>query len=341
MPKSSKRFILSNSGLNSYGFRLLTEGADLSDFNSNPIMLWMHNRAFRGTNDEVLPLGYWDDIKIEGDEISAVPFFDDNDEYAMKIYHKVENGTLRTCSSGAIPIETSEDPKHLLPGQTYATVSKWKLKEASITDIGANPGALAVALYDQEENLITLSDKSIDTIIPAINLTNMKFIQLSAPEVAAKLGLGTEPTPQEVIAAIDSMVQLNANLNTEKQTLETSNTALTAELETVKKAAAGQKIATLVDGAIAERKISPSSKEHFVKLAEADFESVEKLLNEMPSAPSVQATVQAGLKSGIVELADKSWDELHKSGQLETLKLNDPASYARIYKEKFGKELKA
>lgn len=341
MPKSSKRFILSNSQLNSYGFRLLTEGAELTDFKSNPIMLWMHNRAFRGTSDEVLPLGYWDDIKIEGDEISAVPFFDDNDEYAMKIYHKVENGTLRTCSTGAIPIETSEDPIHLLPGQTHASVTRWKMKEASITDIGANPGALAVALYDQQDNLLTLSENSIDTIIPEINNAKMKIITLKADEVSAKLKLGDNATSEEVVAAIENMLQLAADLKTSNQTLETTNTTLTTEVETLKKTAMGQKITTLVDGAIAARKISPSSKEHFVKLAEGDFDSVETLLNEMPSAPTVQAAVQANLKAGTVELADKSWDELHKSGQLETLKLNDPASYVRICKEKFGKELKA
>ncbi len=338
MPKSSKRFILTNSQLNSFGFRVLTAGVDLEEFKQNPIMLWMHNRAFRGTKDEVLPLGYWDDLKVEGDEISAVPFFDDNDQFAMQIYHKVENGTIRTCSAGIIPIEVSEDEKYLLPGQIRPTITKGKLKEASITDIGANPGALAVALYDANEKLITLSDKGIDSILPEIKTLNMKLIQLKAEDVATKLKLGDNATSEEVVAAIDNMVQLASDLTTKNQSLETKNTELQSQLDTVQKEAVAQKITTLVDGAIAERKISPSAKEHFVKLAEGDFESVEKLLSEMPSAPSVQASVNAGLKDGVVNLADKSWDELHKSGALATVKLNDPTAYNRIYKEKFGKE---
>ena len=339
MPKSSKRFIISNSGLNSYGFRVLTAGVDLEEYKTNPIMLWMHKRAFAGTKDEVLPLGYFDDIEVKGDEISGIPFFDDNDEFAMSIYHKVENGTIRTCSAGIIPMAWSEDEKDLLPGQTRPTITKGKLKEVSITDIGSNPGALAVALYDQNEELIKLSDNGLDAILPQINSTrNMKIIQLKADEVAVKLGLGSEPTTEEVVAAIDNMVKLNADLKADKQALETKNTGLETQVEALQKEALQQKITTLVDGAIEARKISPSAKAHFVKLAEGDFESVEKLLNDMPSAPTVQSQVNAALTSGSVSLADKSWDELHKSGELAEVKLNHPDLYKKAFKDKFGKE---
>ena len=58
-----KEVIISNSSLNSYGFRVLTEGIDTAQFERNPILLWMHNRPMRGTTDEVLPLGRVENLR--------------------------------------------------------------------------------------------------------------------------------------------------------------------------------------------------------------------------------------------------------------------------------------
>ncbi len=172
MPKSSKKFVLSNSNLNTHGFRMLTEGADLESFRKNPVLLFNHSRPFRESKDVLLPMGHWEDVKVEGDNITAVPYFDDKDKFAMKIYHKVEAGHIRMCSMGADPIEWSEDPKDLLPGQKLATVTKWKAVEGSIVDIGANPGSLAsdIALYKNGAQ-ITLNTESISNLIPKIQMS--------------------------------------------------------------------------------------------------------------------------------------------------------------------------
>ena len=95
MKKSSKRLIISTHAKNKVGFRTRTAGIDLAGFTANPLLLWMHKRPTGERTDEVLPLGYWDDVKLNGEELSGVPVFDDKDEFAMKIYHKVENGTIR------------------------------------------------------------------------------------------------------------------------------------------------------------------------------------------------------------------------------------------------------
>lgn len=155
MPKSSKKFTLSNSKLNSHGFRMLTSGVDLSDFIANPIMYWMHIYPDAEKPDGLLPIGFWDDIKIEGDNITAYPNFDDSDEFGMKIYQKVEHGTLRACSVGAIPIETSDLDK--VPGQIKPTYKRWKLQEASIVDRGANSEAVAT-LYAKMGLMPVLSE---------------------------------------------------------------------------------------------------------------------------------------------------------------------------------------
>ena len=45
-------------------------------------------------------------------------------------------------SMGADILELSEAPEHIAPGQTRPTVSKSKLREVSVVDIGSNDDAL-------------------------------------------------------------------------------------------------------------------------------------------------------------------------------------------------------
>ena len=91
MKKSSKRFPINTEVTNGNGFRVSTEGVDLSHFKLNPLLLWMHVRPKGKSKDEILPLGYWEDIQLKDGQITGVPVFDDEDEFAMKIYRKVEN----------------------------------------------------------------------------------------------------------------------------------------------------------------------------------------------------------------------------------------------------------
>lgn len=40
-----KTFVLSDESVNSYGFRVLTDGIALDNFKKNPVMLWNHTRT--------------------------------------------------------------------------------------------------------------------------------------------------------------------------------------------------------------------------------------------------------------------------------------------------------
>ncbi|QXU42082.1 hypothetical protein [Pedobacter sp. D749] len=46
MKRASKRIILTSENVNRYGFRVLTDGIDLTQYGKNPLMLWMHIPAF-------------------------------------------------------------------------------------------------------------------------------------------------------------------------------------------------------------------------------------------------------------------------------------------------------
>lgn len=365
MPKSTKRFVLHTSGLNSEGFRMLTEGVDLSAFEKNPVLLFNHTRPNGNLKNQILPLGYWTDIKVDGDEISAVPFFDDKDDFAMQIYNKVEADILRMCSVGAQPLELSDDPALVLAGQERETVIKWRLKEVSICDIGANPDSLVVALYDTQAQLIQLSAGNMDTFLPKIKTMN-KPAKTAAQIAAAKKGANpATPPKKKAVALADSatdpaeedledddseeelsdedkdavIADLTAKLNDAMEQLRLAQ----EERELADAEEEEKKCETLVNKAIASKRITLAQKADYIALAKSNYESTAKVLGELKAYKSVKTTLTAVTEEdaiNLTEISKKSYDELFKSGELMQLKDKAPDIYRAKHKAKFGKEPK-
>ncbi|MBR4962950.1 MAG: HK97 family phage prohead protease, partial [Muribaculaceae bacterium] len=247
--------VISTSAVNSYGFRVLTEGIDTTQFERNPILLWMHNRPMRGTKDEVLPLGRVENLRKEGDKLIGSLVFDSADEFAKQIESKWQNGIIKMVSAGLEVISTDESPELMLPGQTGTTITKSKLKEVSVVDIGANDDALA--LYHRGEMLL-LSDgnhKNIDFL--TIKNTKMK-------KIAIQLGLAEGATESEILAKV-------AGIQNENKTLKDA-------AEKARKDA----IVNLVSSAQEAGKFGADKKDHFVKLGmECGFETLKTTLECM------------------------------------------------------------
>ena len=72
----------------------------------------------------------------------------DFDCYLYEIESKWDSGFLRMASAALEPIETSADEALVLPGQTRETVTRSKLIEVSIVDIGGNDEALQLCGAD-------------------------------------------------------------------------------------------------------------------------------------------------------------------------------------------------
>jgi phage head maturation protease len=377
MPKSTKRFTFTNSALNGQGFRLLSEGGMMDDFYKNPVMLYNHQRPESTDKNQILPIGHWEDIELNGDDWSAVPVFDDKDDFAMSIYHKVEAGHIRMCSIGAEPLQTSAKAKDLLPGQTRPTVTKWRAKEVSICDIGANPGALAVALYDSKDNLIKLSQTSIDKLIPTIKMATTKKPKAAAGGKAAAAQKKADDAKKLAIKLADEAAKLadedpEAELSGDDPEAELADTDPEAEddkdaiIEDLKKQIADlksqlelaqeqlnladekdgeAKAENLANKALALRKITLAQKAHIIKLAKVDYNGTVQYLNTIKATPSVKEVLAAGedTKTGDVaqleKLSAKSWDELfHAKGEMDFIKLKAPEVYKAKFKQKFGRD---
>lgn len=305
---------ISTSRLNSYGFRMLTEGADLNQFKKNPILLFMHNRPWRGTQDEILAIGTVENIRIEEDAVIGDLVFDQTDPFAKKIEAKWDAGIYKMVSAGATPIELSDDPKHLLPGQTRRTVTKWKLDEVSVVDIGANDDA--IALKSPKGEYITLKEGECPDFIPTItkpkNAKKMEKILLA-------LNLGKDATEEQAVAAIQA-------LQTEHQTLQTT---LKAE---------SQKAITLaVDTAIRDKRIKEDQKAHFVELGgKVGLELLNKTLGTIEPAIKPNDIIGGGARKAVT-LADKKWADLSAEERVQ-LRAEDKAGYVKLFKAEYGYE---
>lgn len=161
--------------MNYYGYRVLTDGIDTEQYMRNPIVLFMHKRNdFAPRGNEVI--GRTISLKKENGQLIAEVEFDEADEFAKQIAGKVERGFIKMASLGADVIETSMDTDLVFPGQTLETVTKCKMVELSIVDIGANDEALKLSKNGQpiqlrkiEQNKNTMSE--LKTIALALGMS--------------------------------------------------------------------------------------------------------------------------------------------------------------------------
>lgn len=174
----------------------------------------MHRRSF---DRDAMPIGRIDNLRIDGDRLIGTPVFDQNDEFAKKIESKWENGFLRMASAGIEIIETSDAPEYLLQGQTRRTITRCRLEEVSIVDIGGNNDALQ--LYDTSGKVLKLSAGEDNDVLPLLALNrktapagtapdgdadnqNNKSTQRMNREFLQLLGLPDTATEQEAIGAL-------------------------------------------------------------------------------------------------------------------------------------------
>lgn len=326
----AKEVIISTSGLNCYGGRVLTSGIDLTQFSKNPILLWMHRRSFER---DAMPIGRIDNLRIDGDRLIGTPVFDQNDEFAKKIESKWENGFLRMASAGIEIIETSDAPEYLLQGQTRRTITRCRLEEVSIVDIGGNDEALQ--LYDPSGKVLKLSAGEDSDVLPLLalnketipagtdpdgdadNQTN-KLTQSMNKEILQLLGLPDTATEQDAVGALHLL---------KDKADKAENLTLAS-------------ITAIVDGAIAERRITGDKKDHFVNLGKtAGIDALRETLSLM--RPVIKPTEIIRQKDMPRNDEPKTYVKLSDvpAEEMEKLREQQPQDYERLYKAEYGHDI--
>ena len=313
--KMSERIRISNESLNCYKTWIRTAGVELGQFHRNPVMLWMHMRG--------LIIGCIKDIRVDGEDITGVPFFDEVTEESRRAKAQWEKGTLRMGSPNFEVLETSDAPELMKEGQMAPTITRCKLLEYSMVDIGGNDDNIRLQ-YEGEE----LKTENAGAML-ALALNNKKHFsknkkmdETKIQAIALMLGMNAESSLEDVQKEVKNLLLAK----TECETLRGEVVKLQAEVKGLKQAG----IASMVDEAIALGKIDAGNRDHFVDLGEkVGAESLKLTLEAMRvgAKPSMLLGKRADTKSA------KKWTEMSD----EELKLMRDEN-KRLYREEFGVE---
>ncbi len=305
-----KRVRISNDSLNSFGFRVLTSGIDISQFERNPILLLMHQRG--------MVIGLVKDIRKDEGELTGELVFDEATPESIRVKKQFEFGSLKMVSAGLDMVELSEDPSVLVPGQRRPTVTRSKLIEVSVVDIGSNDDALV--LY-QDGNLIKLGQGE-DCPIPLINYnkpTNQST-QMDLTKIALALGLDATADEAAVLEKIAELMASSEEVVTLRQEKETMTLAA---------------ITRAVETGIAEKRIPADKKDHFIGLGKkVGLEELSATIASM--SPAVKLSAMINHKDG--GSAGTEFKKLSEvpAEELVRLRKEDRETYARLYKAEYG-----
>lgn len=318
--RQMSRIRISNETLNQYGTWVVTSGVDIEQFRRNPVMLWMHERG--------KIIGCIKNISVENNEITGEPFFDEVTEESRQAKMQWDKGTLRMGSPNFEIIETSDEVGLLKPGQTRPTVTKCKLIEYSMVDIGGNDDNIRLS---RDGNTLTLSqdDNNGNSILPILNneKNNKKMNELKT--IALMLGLAEGASLQEVQHKINVIL----GYESANKTLREKITGLETKLESIQLAG----ITSIVDSAIQAGKIDADKKDHFIKLGKSvGAESLKLTFDAMHGVvkPSVILN-KSGNNTG-----NAKYNKLSEvpEDELKLMRKENPSEYKRLYKLEYGIE---
>lgn len=311
------KFIVNTENVNSYGYRIITQGIETEQYERNPVVLFMHQRPdYKPTGDEVIGRAR---LAKEGDQLLAYITFDTENEFASKIEKKVKGDFIRMCSMFADVIEASSDPALARPGQKYETITKCKLIEISIVDIGGNDDAIRL---------------SSGGTVPKIKLLNQKSENTMSELKTIALALGKSADSSEV-SVLEAVTELKLSLSKK----ETEATEWKDKYIALQKSEAE----TIVGKAVKLGLIPEDLAEGQISLFEKDFDGqkvkLSKLIEDKEAEDvkngknaAIGAVVLAGGKQTPVNTGEESFDYLQKNDavKLSKMRTEEPQKYAQL-----------
>jgi hypothetical protein len=307
-----KRIVISDESVNCYGTWISTAGMDISQYEKNPVLLWMHWRG--------VIIGCIKDIKKEDGRVTGEPWFDEVREESKQAKAQWEKGTLRMASANVDVLEYSDAPELVKPGQYRATVTKSKLTEVSMVDIGGNDNALPLILNAQGKELKLAAGEESESLPLLINNTQKSDEKMDFKAIALKLRLPETATENEILSTIEVLLGY-----------KTANEQLRKEKEEMQLAG----ITAAVESAISERRITAEKKDHFIALGKkVGLESLKLTFEAMNPAQKPTDVIRiSGGNSAFGEwkkLSDVTTDKMME------LRNNDKSTYMKLYKAEYG-----
>lgn len=308
-----KRVRLTDDSLNSHGSRVLTAGVDIGQYSRNPVLLYMHERG--------KVIGFMKDIEVKDGEITGEPVFDCATELSKQCKKQWEVGSLRMVSIGIDILEVSEDPETLVAGQTAPTITKSRIFETSIVDIGANDNAIVMR---RDGKQITLGKDSENPLPLLSNKPQKTKKQMELKAIALKLGLPETADESAVLSKIGELQNTAAEVATLKKDKEDLTLA---------------QVTAAVDVAIKENRLTADKKEHFINLGKTvGIESLKATLDAMSPAARLSKTINP--TNDTPPANQKTYAKLSEvpEAELRKMRSENPDEYRRLYKAEYNCE---
>lgn len=322
--KIDRQYVLSDSSVNVYGFRLLTSGYQLDAYRRNPIGYYMHQR------EEGIALK-WDDLRVEDDKVVGTPVINLSNPRGEQTCAEVENGFLNAASVGHIVVlEYSNDPELMLPGQTGPTITRWYNKECSLVDIPGNTNALTT-LYDAQENVLNLFD--ITGSRPLITLPDAAIMQ----SLKAALQLKADSSSDDVATAVSNLAAQATQFAEDNKQLKRNNEELQLQLASLAETRTRAQVDGLLARALADKRITVQLKDRLAADYATNPEGLKDVLAAIPVYRSLTAELQSNTGN---DEASWEWDDYERNDptgkKLQHLRNNDTAHYKALFDKKFA-----
>ena len=320
---SKKRFVLNDETVkNTYGFRVLTAGINLTRFNDNPVCLNNHSNSTKDV------LGEWISLETKDGQLTAEPDFDTEDVDGKEVVRKVENGKIKGCSIGII---INPDKMLLVDGELI--LSECELLEASIVAVPSN--SKAIVLYSSEGVMLDESEVktlclSVDKTNPTNNIDfNMKKILLSSMAFTA-LGFAQNTQSVEEPELEKAVLDLKAAADQSASELVKAKAELKA-YQDAEKITNAQKIDTLVDLAVTEGRITADHSQTYKDLATQNFDLAAKTIASLPVKVELGADGKIKTPSGTTEpMTEEKFQALSHEAKL-SWKASNLEAYNKLF----------
>ena len=322
--KFDKDFVLSDSRVNEYGYRLLTTGYVDGEFARNPIGYYNHLK-----DDGVLVK--WDNVRVEGDQILGQPIVNMAHPRGQRTWEELNEGFLNSASMGKIKfLETELEDNPADPNSPVLVVKKWFNKECSLVDNPGNRGAMKVELADSEEEY-----DLADVIDDLIKRSNMKKIELT-PALLELLDLSDDATQEAIETAVAGLKKGAADADGRATEAEARAVKAEKDLSDLQEKAANEQVTSALADALKAGKITKATSDKLAKQFAGKPADLNDLLVTFPAYQSVAEKLNT-TDNLPKDLVDGNWGDLDKAGRLEVLKENYPDLYREKFKQKFGR----
>jgi HK97 family phage prohead protease len=237
-------------------------------------------------NTEMLPIGIYENVRLEDGKLKATARFDSEDELAMQVFGKMKRGFMQSLSVGINIHKTVLEEKENENGRKTYRATKWEITEASIVTVPAIPGARVGMSLAEVEDSDKLANSNLGVSME-FNETNFNILLESREHLngnIAKLNTIVEEKTSALEASETRLAEATQKLSEAEAGMENYKNVVTTRLSEAK--------ATGVDMDTALAMLDAETDEDASKIA-LDSKSNTSALNQGEGEPSEKSAILA------------------------------------------------